>query len=242
VIAFEADPTLASFCRERFSAEIAMGKLTIVEGAIIDRRKLTAGQTTVTFYQNPGHTVWGTISLDRAETHGLPVNPITVPIVNFLEVLKDYGVPYYLKVDLETVDRVCLEALAHVPSKPAYVSWETDGDPSVLGLLTSLGYTHFQLVEQGLLHMRQRVPTPAKEGRTIMHTFELGSSGLFGKELPGSWQSATAMRWQFRMVQLGAAIMGQEGWVTKLRGSWRLRSVPGLGGWYDAHARHGTAG
>ena len=50
--------------------------------------------------------------------------------------------------------------------------------------MTSLGYNQFNIVNQHDV-ARQRPPTPPKEGRYASHQFELGSSGLFGEELPG---------------------------------------------------------
>lgn len=58
VVAFEADPGNAEFCRNRFARELADGRLTIVEGAITEN---SAGGE-VKFYRNPDHSLWGSTS------------------------------------------------------------------------------------------------------------------------------------------------------------------------------------
>jgi FkbM family methyltransferase len=53
VVAVEANPRLCVELRERFAAEIAEGRLTIVDKAISGRKK-------VTFYVNSADSGWGT--------------------------------------------------------------------------------------------------------------------------------------------------------------------------------------
>ena len=50
VVAFEANPALVQSCRERFADAIAAGRLTIVEGAVVDEAA-NSNEATVTFYQ-----------------------------------------------------------------------------------------------------------------------------------------------------------------------------------------------
>ena len=37
-----------------------------------------------------------------------------------------YGIPYYLKIDIEGMDSVCLEALLDFSEKPDYISIESE--------------------------------------------------------------------------------------------------------------------
>jgi hypothetical protein len=37
---------------------------------------------------------------------------IEVPVVNLSECLRTFGIPQYLKIDIEGMDAVCIEALA----------------------------------------------------------------------------------------------------------------------------------
>ena len=52
VVAFEANPDLLAHCKNRFSKEIQTGRLTIVEGAIVDPLFVKSGSKSVKFFKN----------------------------------------------------------------------------------------------------------------------------------------------------------------------------------------------
>ena len=96
---------------------------------------------------------------------------IEVPVVNFSSCLQKYGIPHYLKIDIEGMDIVCLRALKCFEQKPDYVSIESekvlfDNLIEELNLLTELGYTRFKAIQQGVIS-RQREPNPSTEGRYV---------------------------------------------------------------------------
>ena len=116
-----------------------------------------------------------------------------MPGVVFTSLLKTYGTPYYLKIDIEGADLLCIESL-QVPNVPKYLSIESDKlDWSALlhefDVLTALGYRRFKVVGQ---HRWPKVkpPNPPLEGKYVDRKFTLTSSGLFGEEAPGQWLSA----------------------------------------------------
>ena len=111
VVGFEAHPEHVDACRKRFAAEIADGRVKILSGAITD-----GDRDTVTFYMQPRMSVWGTVLPSRADHNGVmgPSVEITVPAVDFARCLRDHGVPYYLKIDIEGSDILGLEALLDV--------------------------------------------------------------------------------------------------------------------------------
>lgn len=129
VIGFEADPDLAAGCRRKFSDQIKTGKVTIVEGAIVPVPSGGAVEKTIKFYKNKEIDVWGTVVEDwarRNEHLGTSSQVIEVPIVNFSECLQNFGIPHYLKIDIEGMDAVCVEALFNFEQKPDYISRESD--------------------------------------------------------------------------------------------------------------------
>ncbi|HUS24318.1 MAG TPA: FkbM family methyltransferase [Candidatus Binatia bacterium] len=247
VVGFEADPDLAEQCRKRFEAEIRSSRLTLVQGAIVDARSAP----TVRFYRNLDDSVWGTTSEEwksRNERLGTRSVAIDVPAVDFAAALARYGVPYYLKIDIEGADRLCLQALDRFDQKPDYVSIESDKTdfPALLEelrLLETLGYTGFQAVQQSTVR-RQKPPRPPREGRDVEHVFPYGASGLFGRELAGRWEAAPALQRRYRRVFAAYRWLGDDSWLNRnplgrraLRALCRIagRDVPG---WYDTHARH----
>jgi FkbM family methyltransferase len=237
VVAIEANPVLAETLRERFRASVADGSLVVIESAIAEN----AGE--VDFYVNQNLSVWGTIRPTWAERNasmGSPSKLIKVKAISFPEVLARYGVPYYLKIDIEGADVLCLEGLMETPDRPKFVSIESEKRSwhallSEFEIFIRLGYSTFKIVNQPNT-CGQRPPKPAAEGRFVEHTFELGSSGLFGEELPGKWLTRPQALWRYRFIFLRYHLFGEFG---ILRILWR---VPVLGKFlaaphYDTHAR-----
>lgn len=129
MVGFEADPDLVAYCKKRFSNEIASGKVIIIEGAIVDSAAGKNRKRTVKFYKNLDNSVWGTIKSDWAERNkelGTRNKIINVKAVNFATCLMKYGIPYYLKIDIEGVDVACLKTLLQFTNKPSYISIESE--------------------------------------------------------------------------------------------------------------------
>jgi FkbM family methyltransferase len=133
VIGFEANPELANECRARFANAIDRKDLTVINGAIVEPNSLAAGQKTVKFYKNVKKSVWGTVSSDwarRNEMLGTQSEVIEVEVVDFKECLSRFGIPYYMKIDIEGSDIVCLKSLLDFEFKPDYISIESGLRPS----------------------------------------------------------------------------------------------------------------
>jgi len=256
VIAFEANPALLEHCKKRFSNEIAKGKLTIVEGAIVDPLRTGSGTNSIKFYRNKELSVWGTVADDWArrnvDVFGATSEIIEVPVVNFAQCLETYGIPHYMKIDIEGMDSVCLKALLPFEQKPDYISIESEKVSfrkllEELDLLTQLGYTKFKAVEQCYI-ARQQEPNPSKEGLYLGYQFQPGSSGLFGKDLPGRWKNCRRIASEYRSIFLVYKLFGDYGTFKRfnryLTGGWRgkLFSMVFFGKtlpcWYDMHAEH----
>lgn len=253
VIAFEADPGLAEQGRGRFKGEIENGKLTIVQGAIIDSSLETAQDKMVKFYRNKDNSVWGTVAHDwahRNENLGTSNEIIEVPAVSFPDCLKKYGIPHYLKIDIEGMDVVCLKALMQFEEKPDYLSIESEKVSfskltEEIKLLIELGYNGFQTVQQvGISH--QKEPNPSKEGVYAGYKFKEGSSGLFGTDLSNKWKDDKQILAQYKHIFLQYRLFGDYGILTKTRAGKiftnTLRKIlhKPLPGWYDTHAKHSS--
>ena len=99
VVAFEANPSLVEFCRDRFARELSSGQLRLVQGAIA----LPASTGKVKFYVNKTVSVWGTIDqawVARNAAHGKDSEEIEVDQINMEDVFEKYGIPFYLKIDI----------------------------------------------------------------------------------------------------------------------------------------------
>jgi len=251
VIGYEADPELASHCRRRFSSAIESGKLVLVEGAITEIQSGENGSKETRFYRNKDISVWGTVVSDwarRNELLGTTNETIVVPVVNFVDCLKTYGIPHYLKIDIEGMDIVCLKALKHFQIRPDYVSIESSkvsfrNVKEELKLLIGLGYTGFKAIQQGNI-TEQKEPDSSMEGRNVGYQFSRGSSGLFGTDLPDQWKNDKQILREYRLISIQYWLFGDYGIlrnnsVSKAlkKGLKSLLKKP-IPGWYDTHARH----
>jgi FkbM family methyltransferase len=260
VVAFEANRELVVSCSERLSEYVDQGQLTIVEGAVVGPDVIGAGCSTVKFYKNSDLSVWGTVHEDWADRNarlGTTSTVTEVEAINFGDAVRTYGVPYFMKIDIEGCDTVCVNALREFEERPTYLSIESDKTSldnikREIELFYELGYTSFQAVEQSTIPSRQHPPIPAREGRSIEHRFMEGSSGLFGRELEPCWKSKEEILSHYRSILLGFQLLGDDGLMTrwKFRGSDRLRSLTeravghftkaAVPGWFDTHARHAS--
>jgi FkbM family methyltransferase len=223
VIAIEANPILVEKLKAKFRPNIADGSLILIDCAIAK----TAGE--VAFYVNP-RTEWSTSQPAFAERNahmGSPSEQISVNALRFQDVLAEHGIPYYLKIDVEGADVLCLEGLLKFSDRPRYVSMESDKRSwralvQEFELFERLGYTKFKIVDQEQVY-RVKVPRPAKEGRYIEHRFEPGSSGLFGRELPGKWLTMRQALRRYRLIYLRYLLFGDYGVLR-----WAILQLPGF--------------
>jgi len=253
VIAFEADPRNAAFCRERFAVEIAEGRLEIVEGAITEDISSNGKPAEVKFYRNADHSLWGSTSEDwavRNEVLGTRNDIIKVKAIDFAECLKTYGIPHYLKADIVGSETICLRALARFENKPDYISIRSEKLvwrklEYEFELLEQLGYDRFKAVKQDFESVKAKLPS---NNGAKYHNFEEGASGPFGEESSGSWKDTADVMRDYRRAFIKYWLFGdysyliqtQKGrhFIAQMERIFR-RSIPG---WYDTHAKHITAG
>ncbi|MER5750209.1 FkbM family methyltransferase [Streptomyces sp. NPDC002088] len=259
VVAFEADPVLIQQAHRRFEKEIRSGRLHLVEGAIVPESWPAAPDGKVRFYRNPGNSDWGTVLEEwtlRNQVLGFSrIEEVEVDAVDLAAQIRKFGVPHYMKIDIEGVDLDCLNTLAQFDQRPEYVSIESEKRSFAaleeeLEALSKLGYQSFKAVQQGSVH-RQHEPLPAREGEYSGYTIRLGSSGLFGRDLPGTWKTRDEVLRQYRRIFWRYRLLGDYSFLgSRDSGRWLLRNASALlerlgldvprpvPGWFDTHARH----
>ena len=105
VVAVEVDPALIELARERFDGPIRQGRLELVQAAIGPRRE------TAQFWICEGKSVWNSFDRQIASREGHTCHAIEVECLQFRDLLEQYGVPFYLKVDIEGHDTYCVADL-----------------------------------------------------------------------------------------------------------------------------------
>jgi len=225
VIGFEADPKLIGYCTDRFTDEIDAGRLIIIPGAI--SCEIPDGRGKVPFYINPHH-VWNSCDEGWATRWG-STHTIRVPKIDFLDCLKTYGIPYYMKIDIEGMDWMCLKSLQDewITYVPQFISVELyhSAFGYYMDLLTSLGYHSFNFVQQ-FKH--------ADDGNW---SFNRGSSGRFGRNM--EYEDMNIVRTRYctdirpRWLKWKGVNDSKVGRPIRMALE-RLLNKP-LPGWYDLH-------
>lgn len=243
VVAIEANPELARQGRSKFNGAIASGRLQILEVGIAQ----LSGEAE--FYISKRKSVWSSFDKANATKEGGGCTPVRVNCVQFVDVLREHGVPHYLKVDIEGNDRLCLQALEST-CLPRFVSVEMshDGGDDDINLLSDLGYTRFKCVRQNdlsviapgqlraYLESRRRASEQGLFGRALRAArnlqarlnrpreggwvFPRGASGPFGDDLSGTWHDAGSA------VEIRQSIHRAD----------KMLTGAGLGDWFDIHA------
>jgi FkbM family methyltransferase len=225
VVAIEALPDYCEIARQRLRPYVESGQLVIVNAAIAER------SGPVPFFVNTDNSVWGTTSPEwakRNERLGRRSFETTVNGVDFGAILETFGVPYFLKIDIEGADMLCLKALRSCTSRPKYLSVESnktswEGLRREFEVLRELGYSRFKVVQQETVDS-QVCPFPAKEGSYVDHHFNADASGLFGEEAPGHWLSESEALRIYRGIFLRYKLVGDDALLRRL-----LRPLIGYG-------------
>jgi FkbM family methyltransferase len=185
VIAVEAAPRMIDNARKSLQPYIDTGELIIVERAF-----WSVGGTEIPFYINYDKQDWSSAFQWWAEKGAHQVHEIRVQTTTLTSLFKDYGVPYYIKCDIEGADELFVQQLLAEKGRPRYISVEATS-LEALALLYAAGYDRVQLVNQAFNGYIQP-PDPPREGELAPIKFNNHMSGLFGRELnPEGWVTFT---------------------------------------------------
>lgn len=180
VVAVEANPALCEQARRRFAAAIDEDRLRIVHAAVSDK----TGEAT--FHVNLDNDHWSSLDIGWAGRDASRCREIRVPCVTLSDLFDEFGLPHYLKIDVEGADQIVLDQLKGAAALPRYVSVEDCRFGfRYMATLAACGYDGFKLLDQSTVG---QMTDPATG-----QAFPAGSSGPFGDDLPGAWLSHAAM-------------------------------------------------
>jgi FkbM family methyltransferase len=195
VVAIDANPIMIERAERRFAAEISAQRLVLLNIGIF-----TSGGAADFWISS--HDDWSSFDKNNASKLRAKAHSISVECVRFDQILERYGVPFYLKIDIEKLDGSCLEALTPA-CRPRYVSWEASSNSLVeLETMKNLGYDAFKCIDQRTLRACSLDDYGKRKrsalGRTIAGLrrrkhggweFDRGlSSGPFGEDTDGDWR------------------------------------------------------
>lgn len=225
VVAVEANPALADAARRRLSSYVESGQLKIVNAAISTDDKPV--ELTLSAEDLGSSSVFQEKVATRA-----PLATFKVPGITTAALIEQFGIPYYLKVDIEGADRLAVLALTP-KTRPEYVSFEIGDDfEPLLDHLCAIGCSQFRAINQ--YNLRDLFSE-----NSLAEYWSLKMLSAFGFREP------QLVRRSGRFFKLGHS-SGPGPWVSG--GAWRSRDdlmrrwrqpkqSDHRNVWYDLHAR-----
>lgn len=173
VVAVEANPYLYEMGKYRFKKEIENNRLTLINTAFGD-----SSDEDIKFFIHPERSDLSTCDEGKIQYWNALPNAISVPTINYSSLILKFGVPYYIKCDIEGLDYLLIRQISgNLENRPEYLSFELSRFDyfKTFSYLYISGYTKFQLINQMALD---------KDGEYIFSNY---SSGKFGKFLTCEW-------------------------------------------------------
>ena len=147
---------------------------------------------------------WSSFDKSLGSRNGTEYDVVEIQCTTTKKLFEEFGIPYYMKIDIEGYDHLCLSDLPDSGEKPQYVSCEA-GSPDWLDILQSKGYKKFKIISQGDNYIPMNLK---KEKRSYYPGYQIikngiklrlqkfisfkhmyGSSGSFGENSKGTWMS-----------------------------------------------------
>jgi FkbM family methyltransferase len=107
VVAVDANPAMIEKAKKDFPKEVASNRLVLVNAAIAD----TAGERR---FWISDKSEWSSFDECTSKRQGTLAEPVTVRCELFSTILQKYGIPLYLKIDIEGNDAICIRALSEI--------------------------------------------------------------------------------------------------------------------------------
>ena len=186
VVGVEANPVLAAEMSRRFAEPIAAHKL-VIEPCVLSADGAAAK---VPFYIHKTNHVLSQLPTPKAE-EASQFETISLRSRNVVQLVRQYGEPYYIKIDVEHYDAPVLRALFKANIRPAFISAESHSI-EVFALLVALGsgYNSFNLVDGASVSTVYRNHRINGIAGVRTFSFPPHSAGPFGSDILGRWMTA----------------------------------------------------
>jgi FkbM family methyltransferase len=178
VVAFEAHPALFEAGKKRFAEAIKHGQLSLHNLAIAGH----SGQ--VEMFMHRDGLQFSTVSKEVALAWPKEKldKIITVQAITGAQLYEQFGIPDYVKIDIELLDIEVIRPLKDLKIRPTFVSAEFQNLLVLVELLRA-GYDAFKIVDQA------KIPGSVTRVGGENFTLSSGSSGPVSDETPGEWLS-----------------------------------------------------
>lgn len=155
VVAVEANPILYRKYKKKLSSYIRSKKLILLNKIFLNSRERDY------FYYNPYEIFRGSVKKKLASSKGFSKKMFNIsfkkkiikcqlPCIDLPGLVKEYGMPYYIKFDMDGVEKSLIDGLFELKKKPKYLSVEFDKGHSsyFLKSIKKMKYKKFLFVNQ----------------------------------------------------------------------------------------------
>ena len=147
VLSIEANPASVEIAQDRYKDLFDSGKLQVLNVALAEQEGV------LTFYvcnEESGKSTTSQKLVRQLEHVGFSFTTIEVPCRNIRDILVEWGVPHYMKIDIEGCDFELVRQLGDIGAKPLNISIEAGiyRFDALLEKLSEMGYSEFQLISQ----------------------------------------------------------------------------------------------
>jgi FkbM family methyltransferase len=237
VVAVDANPAMCAAAEVQFQDYMRIGQLKIINCAVAESK----GR--VKFWVCDDVSIWSSLRRDLASRNGSMHHSIFVDCLPIIEIIDQFGVGDYMKIDIEGGDTACISGLTSAAA-PRYISVELDHSDQLRGeqelqILAELGYQRFKIICQNnswhqvtkrnigfykwqpdhfiIRRLRRLRAAPYR----LVAKRRSGESGPWGEKTSGAWHSVDHAHSVCRSL---CELHQRQGTL-------------GLGWWFDIHAR-----
>lgn len=184
IIAVEANPELCLIIENNYK-DLIKEKRLVVENCILTANKSSINEN---FYLHKERHLLSQFPTPNISNEK-QFKKITVCSKRVIDLIKKYGDPYYIKIDLENYDDIILEELFINKIIPNYISAESN-NIKTLSLMVACGkYDSFKLVNGSNVHIIYKNQKIETLNGYQDYSFPIYSAGPFGNDINGPWIS-----------------------------------------------------
>lgn len=178
VIAVEANPNCCRKIKEVFSNEILNKKLILINCAVSN----SYGKKY--FYISKIDDAFSTIIKSKMSSN-FKKKKINFKLAS--QIIKKYGNPYYVKIDVEFADHFVLKDLFKYSIFPQYISFEAHNLKGLQELMRYKKYLSFKIIDHLHVQPINKYSYKNDKKKKSFFNFSHDSAGPFGNDICGPW-------------------------------------------------------
>jgi hypothetical protein len=195
LVVIEANIKLCEIIKIKFKKEIINGRL-VVENCVVT---VLPNNINVDFYLHRHNDFLSQFLVPNKNILNEYLK-IKLPSKNIISIIKYYGYPYYIKIDLERYDSIILKEIFFKKIYPKYLSVESHSK-EILDIIThDSTYKSFKLVDGSQVHKKYKNCIV----NNTRYSFPKHSAGPFGNDIDGHWLEKNNFCFLLSVIGFGA--------------------------------------